>query len=59
LGVGAGAGVGGAIEDTGRGGVGAGERGRVVGDLAAGEVVMAGGASEAKRGGAVEATGGA
>lgn len=49
----------GAIEDTGRGGVGAGERGRVVGDLVAREVVMAGGASEAKRGGAVDTTGGA
>ena len=59
VGVGAGVDIGGAMEETGRGGVGAGERGRLVGDLVAREGVTAGGASEAKRGGAVDTTGGA
>ena len=59
LGVGVGADMGGATEDTGRGGVGAGETGGVVGDLVAKEGAIAGGASEAKRGGAGDSAGGA
>jgi hypothetical protein len=39
-----------AIEGTGRGEGGAGESGRRVGDLVAGDEVIAGGASEAKSG---------